>query len=182
MSREIESAVDAILQATGITYDVVSRGTKKGALGGTTEMDAWACAFTSSKRPNEPQEFDFYTGFGLRASATKDQRIRASYGFQGLTEKDKKGLTLYGRRYLAEVEKMRKPVAPCAASVLHSLILDSDAVGQSFAHWCSDFGYDTDSRKEAYATYEACQRNADKLSRVFDRETIEKLREALQDY
>ena len=180
MYKKIETTVDQILQTAGITYSVISRGVKSGALGGTTDMDRWECKFTHEKRIKS-EEFDFYTGFGLRAPATKDQRIRASYSFQGLTEKDKKGLTSYGRRYMAEVEKYRKPVAPCAASVLNSLLLDSDSVGQSFANWCGDFGYDTDSRK-AFDTYESCQANADKLSRVFDHSTIEQLREALLDY
>ena len=179
MTKEIEQTVDVILQTAGITYSVVSRGVKSGALGGKTDMDMWACTFISAKR-TKSEEFDFYTGLGLRAPATAIERWKVS-GFDGLTEKDKKGLTSYGRRYLAEVEKYRKPLAPCAASVLHSLVLDSDSIGQSFSNWCSDFGYDTDSRK-ASTIYEACQANADKLSRVFDHSTINQLREALQDY
>lgn len=181
MSQEIENAVTELLVQVGVTYSAVNRGVSKNALGGTHAMDKWSCEFTSSKRQNEPEEFDFYTGFGHRAPATKDQKLRAEYEFQGLTKKDKQGATMYGRRYLARVEEMRKPVAPHAASVLHSLILDSSAVGQSFESWCADFGYDSDSRK-AYATYEECQRNADKLARIFDHATREKLGELLQDY
>lgn len=181
MSIEIENAVSEILKNAGILYSATNRGVKKNALGGTHLMDQWACEFTNASRPNEPEEFDFYTGIGHRAPATKDQKIRASYEFQGLNENDKKGLTSYGKRYLARVEEMRKPVAPHAASALYSLLLDASAVGQSFDSWCSELGYDSDSRK-AYATYEACQNNADKLNRVIPAAIRSALSDALQDY
>ena len=183
MSQEIEQTVSAILENAGVIYSAINRGVKVDAFGEKTghSMDAWECEFTNAKRPNDTQKFDYFTGMGHRAPATRDQKIRATHGFQGLTENDKKGLTSYGRRYLAEVEKMRKPVTPHAAGVLYSLILDSSAVEQSFSNWCSEYGYDDDSRK-ALATYEACQANADKLARIFDHATREAIREALQDY
>lgn len=181
MSADIENAVSDILKNAGITYTAVNRGVKKNAFGGKHSMDQWSCEFTHASKPNEPEEFDFYTGFGLRAPATKDQKIRASYEFQGLTEKDKKGATMYGRRYLARVEEMRKPVSPHAANVLHSLLLDSSAVGQSFESWCSDLGYDSDSRK-AFEIYTECQKNADKLARVIPHAVRFALSEAMQDY
>lgn len=74
-----------------------------------------------------------------------------------------------------------RPVAPHAADVLQSLILDSSAVGQSFDSWCNEFGYDSDSRK-AEATYRACQESADKLARVLDHKARKELAELLQDY
>lgn len=74
-----------------------------------------------------------------------------------------------------------KPQAPDAATVLHSLILDSSAVGQSFDSWCSEFGLDSNSRK-AYGIYEACQKNADKLSRIMSAALIAELSELLQDF
>jgi hypothetical protein len=181
MSIEIENAVSEILKNAGIAYNAVNRGVKKNAFGGTHSMDQWCCEFTNARSPNKPEEFDFYTGFGHRAPATKDQKIRASYEFQGLSENDKKGLTSWGKRYLARVEEMRKPVAPCAANVLHSLLLDASAVGQSFESWCNDLGYDTDSRK-AFDTYTACQKNADKLNRVIPHAIQLQLSTALQDY
>lgn len=164
MTKEIESTINQTIEDAGVTYSVTYRGVKNNALGGTAEMDMWACTFTSSKGS---QEFDFYTGLGLRAPIGKPTNEGPM---------PRKGSLMY-----EEMEKRRKPVPPCAASVLHSLILDSCAVGQSFGQWCSDLGYDTDSRK-ALATYEACQINGDKLNRIFDRATISKLREALQDY
>ena len=181
MNMEIENVVSDILKNAGITYTVVNRGVKKNAFSDNRSMDQWSAEFTSASKPNEPEEFEFFTGTGLRAPATKDQKLHVSYEFQGITEKDKQGATVYGRRYLARVEELRKPVAPSAAIVLHSLLLDSSAVGQSFESWCSDFGYDSDSRK-AYRIYEACQKNADKLTRVIPHTVRSALSEALQDY
>lgn len=174
-SDDIRTQVAEILKAAGVTFTAHYTGA-------TTrdkwECDSWACSFVVNGRG---ERFDFYTGLGHRAEATKDAKLRVSYGFQRLNENDRKGLTSYGRRYLAEVEKLRKPQAPHAADVLHSLILDSSAVGQSFDSWCSDFGYDTDSRK-AENIYRACQQNADKLTRVFNAEQREAIATTLQDY
>lgn len=183
MSKDIESTVNAILEAANITYSAVHRGLKANPFGEKTgySMDRWSCEFTNASKPNEPEEFDYFTGLGHRAPAKAHTKSRAAMYFQGLTENDKKGLTSYGKRYLAKVEELRKPVTPCAAGVLHSLILDSSACEQSFESWCNDLGYDSDSRK-AYATYEACQKNADKLARVIPRSVREQLQEALQDY
>lgn len=53
--------------------------------------------------------------------------------------------------------RMSKPTAPCLADLIHCLLLDSSASDQSFEYWCSDCGYDTDSRK-ALDAYLACQK------------------------
>ena len=87
-----------------------------------------------------------------------------------------------GHRTKPKADWMKpRAVAPPAASVLHSIILDSRAIGQSFESWCADFGYDTDSRK-AESVYRECQQNADKLARVFSRADIAALENMLQDY
>lgn len=178
MSNEAREQVALILKNCEVTYSASPAGeqTRDG-----WKCDAWRVSFTVRDGRAAHEEFDYFTGLGHRAPATNEQKMRAAWGFQGLTANDKAGRTSYGRRYLAEVEKLRKPQAPDAADVLYSLLLDSDAVGQSFASWCSDFGYDTDSRK-AFATYEACQSNADKLGRIFDATARAALREALADF
>jgi hypothetical protein len=53
---------------------------------------------------------------------------------------------------------------PTAADVLSCLCSDASAAGQSFEDWCSDLGYDADSRK-AEATYKACEAIAPRLTR-----------------
>lgn len=162
MSKEIELNVRNLLCAANVNAKSVYLGLRNDALGGNQPMDAWVVTFhnETSKRS---ESFDYFTGLGLRAKPTLGNK--------------------YTRNTLAwhAVESARKPVKPEPASVLHSILLDGEACNQSFAHWCMDYGYDEDSRK-AYATYEACQKNADKLARVLDSKTRDALRDALQDY
>jgi hypothetical protein len=72
-----------------------------------------------------------------------------------------------------------RPKKPSLDDVLHSLVLDASACDQSFDDWCSDYGYDTDSRK-ALETYLTCQENATKLRKAGVDIAAE--RERLQDY
>jgi hypothetical protein len=53
---------------------------------------------------------------------------------------------------------------PTVADVLDCLASDSAGVenADSFEGWCSEYGYDTDSRK-ALATYKQCEKQADRL-------------------
>lgn len=178
MSLEIETTVDALIASYGVSMLTSYVGVKKDALGGKTEMDQWVIGFSNNKTS---ESFDFFTGMGNRAPATPKQKQEASYSFQGLTEKDRQGITMYGKQYLAKVESLRKPVAPAAAAVLNCLLLDAEASSTSFRNWCDEFGYDDDSIS-ARNTYDACQENADKLRKIFHGGQIEQLREALADY
>jgi hypothetical protein len=56
-------------------------------------------------------------------------------------------------------------VPPTLADVLSCLLMDSIAIGYSFDQFCSEFGYDTDSRK-AYDTYNACRDAATRLLQI----------------
>lgn len=179
MSQEIKNTVAELLNDAGITVLATYRGEALKALGGETTMDQWL--FTIADKAGRSEQFDFFTGLGLRAPATDNTRRAAMRDFPGFSEADKKGHTAYSVRYMRAVDRMRKPQVPHIADLLHSVILDSDAVGQSFSNWCSDFGYDEDSRK-AFSIYEACQKSADKLARVIPRVICDSLRETLQDY
>ena len=179
MSQEIKDTVTTILESKFYAVEFTYRGEKQNAFDGKNTMDEWDCAIKNSV--GKRVHFEYFTGLGLRAPVTAHAAKTVAWGYAGLTANDRKGLSQYGKRYLADIEKARKPRAPHSADLLHSLVLDSDGVAQSFAHWCSDYGYDTDLRK-SYATYEACQQNADKLNSILDRATLAQLRELLQDY
>ena len=71
-----------------------------------------------------------------------------------------------------------RPVPPCAADVLYSLVLDSSAGGMSFDDWCAEYGADNDSIKDQ-RTYFECQDIAKRLRLVFTRAQIEELAEAV---
>jgi hypothetical protein len=87
-----------------------------------------------------------------------------------------------GRRKPApeEWDVKYRPTPPKAADVVKSLLLDAEANSQSFADWCENLGYSEDSLK-AFDTYRACCEIGKKLRAVFDRDTLEKLREATAD-
>ncbi len=72
-------------------------------------------------------------------------------------------------------------VSPTAASVLYSLLLDSDCGHELFEDFCDNFGYDQDSIK-ALEIYKACQKNAKQLNNMFTQKQLEELRELLEDY
>jgi hypothetical protein len=163
--EEIRAAVNALLERNGVAFSVVLLGkrTRDG-----WEHDAWYVTFSRLSGAGHSEDFNYCTGLGLRKPAPMPKHVRAMRPYS--TER---------RNW--ERANPGTPVAPRAADVLHSLILDSSAVGQSFESWCDEFGYDADSRK-AEATYRECQKNADKLARVLDRRAREELAELLQDY
>jgi hypothetical protein len=74
-----------------------------------------------------------------------------------------------------------KPEWPKAEAVLYCLLMDGDALDQSFSDWCACFGYDEDSRK-AESIYFQCCETGKNIRNCFSREAIQELREALQDY
>jgi hypothetical protein len=160
--EEIRAAVDALLERNGVTFSVVLLGkrTRDG-----WEHDAW---YVTLSRAGHSEDFNYCTGLGRRKPAPMPAHVRVMRPYS------------IGRRNW-ERANPGTPVAPRAADVLHSLILDSAAAGQTFDSWCHEFGYDADSRK-AEATYRECQKNADKLARVLDRQAREELVELLQDY
>lgn len=145
------------------------------------DCDSWSVKFRNGDN-DKAGYFDFYTGLGCRAELTEGAKNRVKLeNFRDLTGKDLKNNNLIARRYRAACEAARKPTAPDAATVLHSLISDNSACTQSFENWCADYGYDNDSRK-AFATYELCQKNGDKLRRVLGEKLIAELSEILQDF
>lgn len=164
------------LAACGVLFNALYIGQVKRE---DWDCDQWKISFQNSNGRSFASEY--FTGLGLRAEATDDAKKRAAWSFPGLTRKDIETRTIFGRRYLAEVEKLRKPQGPTSASVLHSLILDSQAGCMTFAEWCADFGYETDSHK-ALATYDACQQTADSLHLVFNVEQLQTLADMLTDY
>ena len=69
---------------------------------------------------------------------------------------------------------------PVAMEVLYCLLVDAQALDLSFDEWCSDFGYDTDSRR-ALATYKACRHAGEKLHRFLG-DDIADVAKALENY
>lgn len=162
--NEQQTAVAALLAAKNISYNVTSLGPRtKRDSGEPWECDAWLCRFA---RAGKQEEFEYFTGTGHR----KQVKPMVSPPYKKNT-----------LAYEEWAKDAFRAVAPCAADVLYSLILDSSATSQSFESWAKELGYDTDSRK-AEATYRACQQYADKLVRIFDHATRTELAALLEDY
>lgn len=172
-SEQIRAEVNTICVHAFVTFHATY-------MGQTTrdkwECDEWRLTLKKEFAPGDyrSESFEFFTGLGLRKP---DESAMAKISAHSLKKVNKRALAWeeHYKRY------PDKPQTPHVADLLNSLILDSSAVGQSFESWCSELGYDSDSRK-AEATYRACQQNADKLARIFNRNDIAALKTALQDY
>ena len=127
------------------------------ALVGATKRDGWQCDEwrVTLKSGRTDYTMPYYTGTGLR----------------------KKGRCLENAGH----QQPSKPVAPSAASVLHSLLLDGSAIDQSFIDWCDNSGCNPDSRK-SLAAYEACCESGRKMRQLFTCEQREELSNLLQDF
>ncbi|MCQ4311724.1 hypothetical protein NAV33_07420 [Pseudomonas stutzeri] len=159
---EQETAFNAYLASAGVEYAAVCLGETKRD---DWTADAWRVVFHRPGR--DDLVLDYFTGIGHRvASQPAPDFVRIN------------------PRSIATADWMKqhvKPHKPEAAGVIHSVILDSSAADESFADWCANLGYDTDSRK-ALANYLACQEEAGKLSKFFTVDEREQLAELLEDY
>ena len=73
--------------------------------------------------------------------------------------------------------------APTLPDVLFSLLSDGSAFfdGVGFEEWCSEYGYNEDSRT-AERIFNECEQTGESLSRIFTPAEIQELREAFQNY
>ena len=73
------------------------------------------------------------------------------------------------------------PSEPTAEGVLNCLVSDTWGIenARNFEEWCSEYGYDTDSRK-AESLYRACTRQATKLRQLAD-STFDELMNCRED-
>lgn len=71
---------------------------------------------------------------------------------------------------------------PELADVLHSLVLDGEAIDHAtYESWASELGYDEDSRK-GEAIYRACLEIGLRLRAALGDDGLRRLREAVRDY
>ena len=156
---ELEKAVETYAtQECGVSFDVLSTGEQT--------RDDWQCDGWkfNLKKGQMVESFEYFTGVGHRETVS------------GLV-----AAVMPGAKHVKGRWQAQRPQKPPLAGLLYSIVMDSSAARKTFAEWCAELGYDTDSRK-AIATYEACQINADKLNRMFTYAQIERIAEMLQDY
>lgn len=86
-----------------------------------------------------------------------------------------------GHREKSPFHSRGKPIAPSPATILHSVLLDSNGTQGSFDEWCAEWGVDSDSLK-ALCTYSRCKEQSEQALVFFGQPLLDKLQEALQDY
>jgi hypothetical protein len=166
--NETQQAVDAFLATLpGFMFEAFYTGEQT--------RDDWTCdGWRISIRTNvvNVQTFDYFTGTGHREAAPGSIRPK-NY----MDDVQGRKSVMMARWEAANL----RAVFPHVADVLCSLLLDSGARNECFADWCSNYGYDVDSRK-AFSIYEACCENAFKLAKMFNGEQIKTLSVLLEDY
>lgn len=163
-ANPIETAVAEYLAAQGVTFSATGGvATKRD----DWDCDQWSISFTRAGNPTLLSEF--FTGTGHR------ELTRA-----GLFEIQRAGKC--SAIYLARLKAAHsKPVAPCAANALHSLLLEACSAEQNFIDWCDELGYDNDSLK-ARGVYDACSKTLQKIRAFFTGAERAALQKLLQDY
>lgn len=173
--NDTQKAIDAYLKAEKITF--ATRCVGETIRDNNWRCDAWRVSFAVGESSD---------GYKLPGFTGKTARFETDY-FTGLGHRKQiKPMPRppYRKNTLAYASWEKdafRPVQPCAANVLYSLIQDSSAIDTSFEYWCSDYGYDSDSIS-AFNTYQTCCKIAKEMRQVFNHVQIETLRGMLEDY
>jgi hypothetical protein len=129
----------------------------------------------SSPRWNpETKQFDYLATIETALRPPKTMQLEYHTGAGWVRTKYKR------MSYDKSVHNMDDIIRPTLADVLHCLILDSSALNEDFENWCSELGYDTDSRK-ALATYELCRTQGKKVRALLG-DKFKAVQTLLQDY
>lgn len=140
------------------------------------QYDKWAVIING-------ETFDYKTGIGHRkvrkgyegGKNWKGFKDEATYYLNGRFKQDKKNLLEVNKKidYHTQVKPLN------IDDVLYSLIMDSYTAEETFEDFCSEFGYDSDSRK-AMQIWEDCRNNAKRVKKFIP--DLEEARELFQDY
>lgn len=178
--------VAEFLKAANIQFFVNYMGQSKPF--GDNVMDSWKVGFSmrqTDQSGNLYAEFDYHTGIGHRIEAPANSyKLSAS---QIASAKELQALLDKKSVYPETVIKIggdwsrTYSVCPTQASVLYNLLLDAQCADQNFEDFCSDLGYNPDSRKD-FKIYELCCESLQKIRKIFTNTQRAKLSEILQDY
>lgn len=182
MNATIENFAN-LLSRLGITLQSSS--------GIATSKDDWECIQFNCRLSRNGKPFwngPYSMGLGhVKLPASLSFRVSDEQHSLFLTLKSKPNAKVkpeYMQAKLGLYQELatRQKLAPTLPDVMYSLLFDGSAFfdGESFDSWCSNFGYDTDSRK-AEATWKACVETGMALRRSLSAEEVRELQEASQD-
>lgn len=124
------------------------------------EVDRWNCRISFD---NKSEVFEFFSGIGNRKVPAQDERrIREKLRHYSDSEV---------KRHLAAAVK---PTEPNLADVIYCLMGDVNSGNMSFGDYCSEFGGNTDSRKDL-DTYLKVQENGNKIEKLLGYKLIESM-------
>ena len=162
--NEIDLEVSGYLSAIGVTFKpayVVAVDT------GGWAHDLFTVAVT--REGAEPLVTPYKLGLGYRVSHCEATTRGLAKVYPRIT------------RPYALIGGGKRVYFPTPACILHGLLLDATANGESFLDWCDSLGCSSDSIKDL-AVYNACCETARSLRTIFSNVQLEELRELLQDY
>lgn len=144
--------------------------TAKGHDGKPWHHDAWSLEI-KQKHGRVTERFSFRTGTG--------NRVNAGPAMHHELESLGDVVRARGRSFYIDKGSRWEAKAPKLADVLQCLASDAGALEETFEDWCSNYGYDSDSRK-AEKTYRACVETAQQLVRLFGFDGLRELRECTE--
>ena len=128
------------------------------------------------------QAFEFKTGIGCHRKMRRKSPISPPDNFEssyyGLTSMSGKHWNAMRLKRFGQVSTLSGK--PTVDDLLYSLVSDASSGRETFEDWCSELGYDTDSRK-AFSIYEQCQNTIGKLRKIGVSD-LDAASEAFQDY
>ena len=176
MSTETKAAIDVLLARHGVTMTAtfVPQSASRHSQEKTRTLN-WRVAFTRASN-GASFAIDYSQGVGhippiVGNSYPLEMRAREH-------EASEKGR--YQVRANSSFATKQLP-APSATSLLYCIVLDSDVQDCTFEDWCSNLGFDPDSRK-AEAIYGACRAQTRDAQRVLGRELMEEAAKLLEGY
>ena len=174
-TEERNQAIDAL----GITFTVTTLDTGKADIPGKQKgaPSSHICQLT---RRNVTIETPYSMGCGCREYIAGWKEILLATNETTRQPNWKPVPQIWGKPTALQLKALESSRArPQLADVLYSLVSDSQCANDTFADFCADLGYDTDSRK-ALETYLACQESGTKLRKLGL--NLAQLSELFQDY
>lgn len=125
---------------------------------------------------NGGKSMDFAYSGGILAFASDLARNRYADGLKARVR------TVYDKdKFDQSVTGLFNDATPDLAGCLYSLLSDMRAGNETFPDFCSELGYNEDSRKDL-ATWEACRQIGFDLQRILSSSMISELESLLADY
>lgn len=123
----------------------------------------------------EGEEFEYSQGIGHREALNSFKKEEFNKIMRKNPAKNKQNLLMYAK----ELKAVSKTKPLNIDDVLYSLILDAQSGSELFEDFCSNLGYDEDSRT-AKNIYDQCQNNAKKVRTFIS--NLDEASEMFQDY